>query len=80
MNKEEFKIGQYYIAKKDSWFIEGTPCLYIDHLYDNIGIFEGKIKLEDTTTKSWWDKYKIGDIIDDREACDYDEFLNNTKL
>ena len=37
-------------------------------------IFEGKIKLEDTTTKSRWKEYNEGDIIDDREACLYEEF------
>ena len=74
MSKEKFIEGQYYIAKEDSWFIEGTECLYVEHLYDDVGIFEGKIKLENTTTKSWWSKYKIGDIIEDREACTFDEF------
>tara|TARA_R110000803_G_scaffold31413_1_gene70078 strand:- start:43 stop:342 length:300 start_codon:yes stop_codon:yes gene_type:complete len=77
--KEEFIEGQYYIAKKDTWFIEGTKCLYVEHLYDDRGIFEGKIKLENTTTKSWWNEHIIGDIIHDREACGYDEFINQNK-
>ncbi len=79
MSKEEFIEGQYYIAKKDTWFIEGTKCLYVEHVYGDRGIFEGKIKLENTTTKSWWGKYKIGDIIEDREMCGYDEFENQNK-
>ena len=73
MNKD-FIIGQYYTAKNDTWFIEGTKCLYVEHLYDGMGIFEGKIKLEDITTKGWWNEHAIGDIIEDREACSYDEF------
>ena len=75
MSKEEFIEGEYYIAKKDTWFIEGTKCLYVEHVYDDRGTFEGKIKLENTTTKSWWNKHKIGDIIEDREMCGYDEFI-----
>jgi hypothetical protein len=43
-------------------------------LYGDLGIFEGKIELEDTTTKSRWKEYNEGDIIDDREACLYEEF------
>lgn len=74
MVKEEFIEGQYYIAKKNTWFIEGTECLYVEHLYGDLGIFEGKIELEDTTTKSRWKEYNEGDIIDDREACLYEEF------
>ncbi len=74
MSKEEFTEGQCYIAKKNTWFIEGTECLYVEHLYGDLGIFEGKIKLEDTTTKSRWKEYNEGDIIDDREACLYEEF------
>ena len=38
-----------------------------------------KIKLENTTTKSWWNEHIIGDIIHDREACGYDEFINQNK-
>jgi len=78
MKKEEFIPGEYYIAKKDSWFIEGTECLYVKHLYNDVGIFEGRIKLENTTTKTWWDKHKVGDIIDDRESCFYEEFKKQT--
>ena len=78
MKKEEFIPGEYYIAKKDSWFIEGTKCLYVKHLYNDVGIFEGRIKLENTTTKTWWDKHKGGDIIDDRESCFYEEFKKQT--
>ena len=74
MSKEDFIEGEYYIAKKDTWFIEGTKCLYVEHLYDDRGIFEGEIKLEDITTKGWWNEHAIGDIIEDREACSYDEF------
>jgi hypothetical protein len=80
MSKEDFIEGQYYIAKKDTWFIEGTECLYVEHLYGDVGIFEGNIKLEDTTTKSWWKEHKIGDIIHDREACGFDEFVIPEKL
>ena len=75
MSKEDFIEGEYYIAKKDTWFIEGTKCLYVEHLYDDRGIFEGEIKLEDITTKGWWNEHAIGDIIEDREACGYDEFI-----
>ena len=62
------------LPKKNTWFIEGTECLYVEHLYDDLGIFEGKIELEDTTTKTRWKEYNEGDIIDDREACLYEEF------
>ena len=68
------KTPLIYYAK-DTWFIEGTKCLYVEHVYDDRGTFEGKIKLENTTTKSWWNKHKIGDIIEDREMCGYDEFI-----
>ena len=74
MSKEDFKVGEYYIAKSDGWFIEGTECLYAEHVYNNFGMFEGKIKLENTTTKTRWNEYNIGDIIDDREMCCLDEF------
>lgn len=74
MSNEDFIPGEYYIAKADGWFIEGTECLYVEHVYDNFGTFEGKIKLENTTTKTRWNKYNIGDIIDDREMCCFDEF------
>jgi hypothetical protein len=75
MSKKEFKVGQYYIAKANGWFIEGERCLYAEHLYDGWGIFEGKIKLENNTTKTKWNEYKVGDIIDDREVCSFDEFI-----
>lgn len=75
MSKEDFKPGEYYISKPDGWFIEGTECLYTEHVYDDFGMFEGKIKLENTTTKTRWNKYKVGDVIVDREMCCFDEFI-----
>ena len=74
MTEEDYIIGEYYIAKPDGWFIEGTECLYAEHLYDDFGMFEGKIKLENTTTKTRWNKYKVGVTIVDREMCSFDEF------
>ena len=71
-----FKEGRKYIAKPNSWFIEGTEC-YLDEIINNdIGIFEGKHKIEKFCTKTKWESmgYKVGDIVDDREICMFDEF------
>ena len=78
-----FKEGQKYIANADSWFIEGSEC-YLDEILDNnMGIFEGKHKIDKLDTKTKWVTlgYQVGDIIDDREVCMFEEFdLHLTRL
>lgn len=68
-----------YIAKKDTWFKEGTEVKLIEKFWDSphIGLFEGTFVIDDESwlkVKSHWNDKKVGDEVQDREVCNFDEF------
>lgn len=64
-----------YIAKKDTWFMEGTEAILETDLgIMNAGIFRGKLLITEDDHDYIKMGYKVGDIIDDGEVCPYDEF------
>jgi hypothetical protein len=79
-----------YIAKKDTWFKEGTECKLIEDYRDytlpgheeknagfNSGLFEGIFVIDEEkwlTVKQKWNNNKVGDEVYDREVCNFDEF------
>lgn len=60
-----------YIAKKDTWFDEGTECeLLIDgRPFANLGIFKGIRTSEGTP-----ELHPVGEKYLDEEDCSFDEF------
>ncbi len=69
-----------YIAKKDTWFKEGTEVKliedYRDQNYPEIGLFEGIFVIDDKkwlTVKQKWNNNRVGDEVIDREICNFDE-------
>lgn len=72
-----------YIAKKDTWFKEGTECKLIDDYRDenfpgfNSGLFEGIFVIDDEKwlkVKTKWNNNKVGDEVHDSEVCSFAEF------
>ena len=69
-----------YIAKKDTWFKEGTEVKFVEDFSGNgikMGLFEGTFVINDEKwlkVKQHWNKNKVGDEVVDREVCNYDEF------
>ena len=74
-----------YIAKKDTWFKEGTECKLIEDYRDenenlaggNSGLFEGVFVIDEEKwlkVKTKWKNNKVGDEVDDTEVCNFNEF------
>lgn len=60
-----------YVAKPDTWFVEGTECELIadGRPQMNVGIFSGKRCSEGSP-----ELHPIGEIYEDEEDCSFDEF------
>lgn len=60
-----------YIAKPDTWFIEGTQCTLITDCRPqlNIGIFSGM-----RVSEGMPELHPVGEIYEDEEVCSFDEF------
>jgi len=71
-----FKEGQTYICKPDGWFIDNSECYLAEHVGQGMGIFEGKVLIEQhmIKIKSRWYDCDVGEIVDDRELCMFEEF------
>jgi len=67
-----------YIARKDTWFKEGTECKLIEDFGYNSGIFEGIFVIDEKNwlkVKTKWNNNKVGDEVIDREVCSFNEFI-----
>jgi len=65
-----------FIAKKDTWFKEGTEAKLIDYYYtaddgDQVGLFQGIRVCEHPPAEA---NFPIGSERDDQEVCCYSEF------
>jgi len=70
-----------YTAKADTWFKEGTEAFLREYMYSDTdgnkyGIFQGTYVVADSGyDKFWYDQgYKVGDEVQMRELCAYEEF------
>lgn len=60
-----------YIAKKDTWFVEGSECELLADCRPQmgLGIFLGKRKSEGSP-----ELHPEGEIYEDEEDCSFEEF------
>ena len=66
-----------YIAKKDTWFKEGTESFREEPTFDGHAIYRGIyiVGPNENYDTFWHDKgYKEGDEVEMREHCSDDEF------
>lgn len=68
-----------YIAKKDTWFKEGTECELIESYDESCGLYRGVYIVSDSEyDKYWYNKGHIkGDEVIMNEVCTHDEFYGN---
>jgi len=74
-------IKYKYTARPATWFKAGSEAFlreysHIDSNGSKYGIFEGTYVVEDTDYDKYWFKkgYKVGDEVQMRELCAYEEF------
>ena len=60
-----------YIAKKDTWFVEGSECEFLCDVFESSGLFRGPRKCENPASEAG---HPLGEVYDDEEVCTYDEF------
>ncbi len=70
-------VSKRYIAKKDTWFKEGTECKLLEDYQEVGGLYQGiYIVGENKGYDTFWHKkgYKEGDEVEMNEVCSHDEF------
>lgn len=68
--------NKHYIAKKDTWFKEGTECVLLED-YEGRGLYNGTyIVGENENYDTFWHKkgHNEGDEVNMNEVCSHDEF------
>ena len=65
-----------YIAKKNTWFKEGTEAFREEPTYEGHAIYRGTYVIGESGYDFYWYRkgYKIGDEVEMREHCSDDEF------
>lgn len=60
-----------YIAKKDTWFVEGSLCTCLSEMYEGAGLFLGARICQNPDSEGGVPK---GTLYVDEEVCPYEEF------
>ena len=63
-----------YIAKKDTWYKEGTQAMLIGDIDGNSGLFSGIKEVLPDDHPTFLSRYEVGEEFIDEEVCGYDEF------
>lgn len=65
-----------YIAKKGTWFKEGTECELIEDYKEAGGLYRGTYIVGNSNYDKFWNQkgYKEGDEVIMNEVCSHDEF------
>lgn len=61
-----------YIAKKDTWFKEGTEVILIDDYGNYTGLFSGTRVCQNPSSEGNWKK--LNEEYQDEEVCLFEEF------
>lgn len=63
-----------YIAKKDTWYKEGTEAMLIGDISGNSGLFRGVKEVRADDHPNLLSRHEVGEEFIDEELCGYDEF------
>lgn len=81
MNAVKYK----YTAKADTWFKADSEAKLIEYYYSDTdgnkyGLFHGTYVVADGNYDKFWynQGFKVGDEVQMREVCAYDEFIIHT--